>query len=320
MPKSLSKLLKIILPLGLGFFLIYYSFHSTTEEQRVLIWSYVQQAHPLPIFISILFGVLSHLSRAYRWRFLLAPLGYKPRFINLTCSVLIAYLSNLGVPRSGEILRVSVLSAYEKIPFPKGFGTVISERIIDLLMLLILIFTGFLLGGDWVESQLDSSTALLTTFVIVLGVVTFLIVSPFFVNTQKFPFLARLKSFFKELYQGIISIRSLPNAFAFWTHTLFIWVMYILMFWVVKFALPGAEHLGFEAILLAFIAGGLSITMTNGGIGLYPLAVAAVFSHYELSYELALAYGWITWTIQTIMILLFGGLSFAILPIVNRKK
>ena len=286
----------------------------------MLIWSYIKQAHPIPILISIIFGALSHVSRAYRWKFLLNPLGYRPSFINLTGAVLINYLSNLGIPRSGDVIRVTVISAYEKISFSKGLGTVISERVIDLVMMLLLVFSAIYVGGDLVKEQLGDSSVLLVSFGIFIGLVVAIMVFPFLINTKRFPFLTRVKSFFLNIYQGIVSIRSIPNALAFWAHTLFIWLMYIMMFWVIQFSLPETALLSPQVALIGFVVGGLSIAVTNGGIGLYPLAVAAVLSHYGMSYEMALAYGWIAWSTQTLMILLFGGLSFALLPVFNRKK
>lgn len=320
MSKSFISVLRNLIPLGLGVFLIYYSLSTITADQRTLIWSYIQQAHPFPILISIVFGALSHLSRAYRWKFLLNPLGYRPNFINLTGAVLINYLSNLGIPRSGDVLRVTVISAYEKISFSKGLGTVISERVIDLVMMMMLVFSAMYMGGDWVQEQLSGSMVLLVSFGIFIGLVVAIIVFPFLINTKRFPFLTRVKSFFLNIVQGIVSIRSIPNALAFWAHTVFIWLMYVLMFWVVQFSLPEAALLSPQVALIGFVAGGLSIVVTNGGIGLYPIAVAAVLSHYGMSYEMALAYGWIAWSTQTLMILLFGGLSFVFLPVFNRKK
>ncbi|MDG1684435.1 MAG: lysylphosphatidylglycerol synthase transmembrane domain-containing protein [Flavobacteriaceae bacterium] len=320
MSKSFISVLRNLIPLGLGVFLIYYSLSTITADQRTLIWSYIQQAHPFPILISIVFGALSHLSRAYRWKFLLNPLGYRPNFINLTGAVLINYLSNLGIPRSGDVLRVTVISAYEKISFSKGLGTVISERVIDLVMMMLLVFSAMYMGGDWVQEQLSGSMVLLVSFGIFIGLVVAIMVFPFLINTKRFPFLTRVKSFFLNIVQGIVSIRSIPNALAFWAHTVFIWLMYVLMFWVVQFSLPEAALLSPQVALIGFVAGGLSIVVTNGGIGLYPIAVAAVLSHYGMSYEMALAYGWIAWSTQTLMILLFGGLSFVFLPVFNRKK
>ena len=319
MSKSFISALRNLTPLGLGIFLIYYSLSTITPDQRTLIWSYIEQAHPIPILISIIFGVLSHLSRAYRWKFLLNSLGYHPSFINLTGAVLVNYLSNLGIPRSGDVLRVTVISAYEKIPFSKGLGTVISERVIDLVMMMLLVFSAIYIGGDWVKEQLGG-TILLVSFGIFIGLVAAIMALPFLINTKRFPYFSRIKDFFLNIFQGIISIRSIPNALAFWAHTVFIWLMYVLMFWAIQFSLPEAALLSPQVVLIGFVAGGLSIVVTNGGIGLYPIAVAAVLSHYGMSYEMALAYGWIAWSTQTLIILLFGGLSFVSLPVFNRKK
>ena len=320
MSKSFISALRNLTPLGLGIFLIYYSLSTITADQRTLIWSYIEQAHPIPILISIVFGVLSHLSRAYRWKFLLNPMGYNPSFINLTGAVLVNYLSNLGIPRSGDVLRVTVISAYEKIPFSKGLGTVISERVIDLVMMILLVFSAIYVGGDWVQEQLGGSTILLVGFGVFIGFVAAIIAFPFLINTKRFPYFSRIKDFFLNIFQGIISIRSIPNALAFWAHTVFIWLMYVLMFWAIQFSLPEAALLSPKVVLIGFVAGGLSIVVTNGGIGLYPIAVAAVLNHYGMSYEMALAYGWIAWSTQTLLILLFGGLSFVSLPVINRKK
>ena len=320
MSKPLVSALRNFIPLGIGVFLIFYSLSSITSDQRLQIWSTVQQAHLLPVLISVAFGVMSHLSRAYRWKYLLNPLGYHPKLKNLIGSVLVNYLSNLGIPRSGEVLRVTAIYTYEKIPFSKAVGTVISERVIDLIIMLLLVFSAIYVGGDWVKAELSESFGQLMSINIIIVLVVAIIVFALLINSDRFPFMAHIKNFFINIYQGILSIGSVSNAYAFWAHTIFIWLMYIMMFWVIQFSLPLSATLGLDVILVGFVAGGLSITVTNGGIGLYPLAVATVLNHYGMSYEIALAYGWIAWSSQTIMILIFGGLSFAFLPVINRKK
>ena len=320
MSKPLVSALRNFIPLGIGVFLIFYSLSSITSDQRLQIWSTVQQAHLLPVLISVAFGVMSHLSRAYRWKYLLNPLGYHPKLKNLIGSVLVNYLSNLGIPRSGEVLRVTAIYTYEKITFYKAVGTVISERVIDLLIMLLLVFSAIYVGGDWVKAELSESFGQLMSINIIIVLVVAIIVFALLINSDRFPFMAHIKNFFINIYQGILSIGSVSNAYAFWAHTIFIWLMYIMMFWVIQFSLPLSATLGLDVILVGFVAGGLSITVTNGGIGLYPLAVATVLNHYGMSYEIALAYGWIAWSSQTIMILIFGGLSFAFLPVINRKK
>ena len=320
MSKSFISALRDLIPICLGIFLIYYSLSTITDDQRAEIWSYIKQAHPFPIVISIIFGMLSHISRAYRWKFLLNPLGYHPRFLNLTGAVLINHLANFGIPRSGDVIRVTVISAYEKIPFSKGLGTVISERVIDLLIMILLVFSAMYMGGDLIKQKFSDSTLLRTSFwgfiVLLVAIIIFL----FQIKNKRLPYLARVKDFFLKILQGVFSIRLIPNAYAFWAHTIFIWLMYVLMFWVVQFSLPEAALLSPHVTLIGFVAGGLSIAFTNGGIGLYPIAVSEVFIHYGMSPELAIAYGWIAWSTQTLMILLFGGLSFALLPVFNRKN
>ena len=320
MSKPLVSALRNFIPLGIGVFLIFYSLSSITSDQRLQIWSTVKQAHLLPILISVALGVMSHLSRAYRWKYLLNPLGYHPKLKNLIGSVLVNYLSNLGIPRSGEVLRVTAIYAYEKIPFSKAVGTVISERVIDLVIMFLLVFSAIYVGGDWVKAELSESFGQLMSIYIIIVLVFAIIAFALLINSERFPFMARIKSFIINIYQGILSIGSVSNTYAFWAHTIFIWLMYIMMFWVIQFSLPLSATLGLDVILVGFVAGGLSIAVTNGGIGLYPLAVATVLNHYGMSYEIALAYGWIAWSSQTIMILIFGGLSFAFLPVINRKK
>jgi uncharacterized protein (TIRG00374 family) len=153
--KKIKSLLKVILPLAVGFFFVYLSYNSTSEEDRILIYSYIQKADLRFVMLSVFFGILSHLSRAYRWKYLLSPLGYQPRFINSVLAVLIAYIANLGIPRSGEILRATTLSSYEKIPFEKTFGTIVAERLVDLLILMGFVVTALVIQFDIIWSILS---------------------------------------------------------------------------------------------------------------------------------------------------------------------
>jgi hypothetical protein len=130
----------------------------------------------------------------------------------------------------------------------------------------------------------------------------------------------KIKSFLKGLVEGILSIRSMPNKGAFLIHTVFIWLMYLAMFYVIKWTVPETSMLGLNSLLPAFVIGGLTISATNGGIGIYPFSVALMLGAFGISNESGLAFGWIMWTSQTLMIIVFGSLSFFILPLVNRKN
>lgn len=319
--KNIKSLIKIFIPLGIGLFFICITYSATSNDDRELIYSYIQKADIRFVVLSVLFGVLSHLSRAYRWKFLLIPLGYKPTFINSILAVLIGYVSNLGIPRSGEILRASTLSTYEKIPFGKTFGTIIAERIIDLIILLIFVLASLILQFDMIWGVLSekklSSIQILLGFMIVLLICLSL---RWFFSQSKNPLAQKIKKFILSIVEGVLSLKDMPNKGLFMLHTLFIWSMYLAMFYVIKWTVPETATLGLNAILPSFVFGGLSISASNGGIGIYPFSVALALAAFNISYESGLAFGWIVWTSQTLMIILFGSLSFFVLPLVNRQQ
>ncbi len=143
MNKKNKKIIFIILPIALGVFLIWYSLSKLTPKDISAIKVSFKTANYWWVVLSLFFGVLSHLSRAYRWQFMLEPLGFKPKLANNIMTVLIAYLVNLIVPRAGEFARATAISKYEKIPFEKAFGTIVSERIADVIMLLSIMSIAF---------------------------------------------------------------------------------------------------------------------------------------------------------------------------------
>ena len=319
--KKLYHNLKIIFPPFLGIFFIYLSVVMTSDEERKLIISYIINADLKYIISAIVFGILSHLSRAFRWKFLLNPLGYYPRFINSILAVLVSYIANLGIPRSGEILRATTLSNYEKIPFEKLFGTIIAERLIDFIILLSLIFLTLSLQFESIWEILREKTFDLQKLIAVIFILLLIFFGlKKFLGKNNSKILTKIKAFIEGLIEGIMSIKNMPYKLAFATHTIFIWTMYFSMFYIIKWTIPEMQNLQIIQMLPSFVIGGLTLTATNGGIGIYPLSVAMALSSFGISNESGLAFGWIVWTSQTLMIIFFGSLSFFILPLVNRKK
>lgn len=318
--KKIKSSLKVILPLAVGLFFVYLSYNTTSKEDRNLIYSFIQKADLRFVILSVFFGILSHLSRAYRWKYLLSPLGYQPRFINSALAVLIAYIANLGIPRSGELLRATTLSSYEKIPFEKTFGTIVAERLVDLLILIGFVLTSLLLQFDIIWSILSKKK--ISPLQILIGlafvIIGYIALKNLFALSQN-PLLMRIKNFFWGVAEGVMSLKNMPNKGLFIGHTLFIWLMYLAMFYVIKWTVPETASLGMNAMLPAFVVGGLAISATNGGIGIYPFSVALVLAAFNISNESGLAFGWIMWTSQTLMIIIFGSLSFFVLPLVNRQ-
>ena len=313
---KIKKTLKIIIPLLFGGGLVWYLF--TIIPPKTLL-EYFKNANYWWIALGLFFGILSHLSRAYRWKFMLEPLGYKPRFINSTLAVLIGYFVNLAIPRAGEVSRATVMTNYEGIPFEKGFGTIVAERIADLIMMFLIIGITLLIQFDFIIKLLTKNVdpIKIGVILIVLVGVAFLFYS--YVRKSTNGIGLKIKTFVKSLIEGVTSIFKMKNKWAFIFHTVFIWVMYILMFWATIPAINGLE-VPFGGILVGFIAGGFSIAATNGGIGLYPLAVAGAFTLFGVPEEPSTAFGSVMWAAQTAMIIIFGGLSFLLLPICNKAK
>lgn len=321
MKKTTKKALKIILPLTLGVFLIWYSIESATPEERLELWENITSAHPAWILLSMLFGILSHISRAYRWKYLLQPLGYKPRFPNSFMAVMVGYLANFGIPRSGEVLRGATVAGYEKIPFEKAFGTIISERIADFVMLLIVIGLTLLLQTEYLLTYFrENEINPLATFAILLVLLLTGVIILQYIKRSEHPFMLKIKEFAKGLLEGMRSILQMKNKIAFILHTVFIWVMYILMFYILIFAVPETAGLPFGVVMVAFVIGSFAISATNGGIGVYPIAIGAGLMLFGVSKQGGEAFGWITWATQTLLVIIVGGTSFLFLPLYNRKK
>jgi len=312
---DIKKVLKIVLPLALGSFLVWYSLSDISLE---ILGNYFKEANYSFIFLGLFFGVLSHLSRAYRWKFMLEPLGFKPKFINSILAVLVGYLVNLAIPRAGEISRATVMTNYEKIPFEKAFGTIVAERIADLIMMLSIVAITLFVQFDFIYDLLTKNfNPLKISIGFAVLIVGFYIFTSF-VKKATSGFLLKIKTFISGLIEGVTSIFKMKNKWAFIFHTLFIWAMYVAMFWATIPAIEGL-NVPFGGILIGFIAGGFSIAATNGGIGLYPIAVASALALFDIPAETATAFGWIMWTAQTAMIVIFGGLAFLLLPIYNKN-
>lgn len=320
MNKIFKKILFIIIPVFIGFALIWFYFKKFTPEQVDKIIYNFKNANYFWIIISLFFAALSHLSRAYRWQFLLKPLGYKPRYANSVLAVLIAYFFNLVIPRSGEIARATTLTKYDNIPFEKAFGTVVTERIVDLLMLLLIIIIAFFLQADLIESFLFRDGFNPINKIIYLSVFLGLgLLFYYFIKKSKNPIAIKIKNFTDGLKDGVFSILKMDNKWQFIFHSFFIWGMYLLMFYVASFALPETANLSINTVVVGFVAGTFAMIFFPGGLGGYPVFVASALSLYAIPEEAGTSLGLLIWTSQTIMILLLGALAFVILPIYNKK-
>jgi len=311
------KVLNVIVPLLLAVFFGWYTFSKLPVERFI---PYFKNANYSYIFLGVILGICSHLSRAYRWRFMLHPLGYQPKLMNSIMAVFIAYLANFGIPRSGEILRAAALANYEKVPFEKGFGTIVAERFADLIMILGVALIALLLEFNYISNLLlaNFNRGLLMAVCAVLIILALLLLFVFKYSDMKF--VLKIKQMLSGLMDGMLSVFKMDKSWPFIFHTFFIWTMYVLMFYVTSFAVPELNNISFGAILVAFISASFTIAATNGGIFVYPLAVGVAFSLFDIPETPSIAFGWIIWTAQTVMIILLGSVSFLYLPIFNRTQ
>ncbi|WP_323787223.1 lysylphosphatidylglycerol synthase transmembrane domain-containing protein [Psychroserpens sp.] len=317
MSKKTAKFLKIVLPLLLGVLLVWYSLSKISIEE---LFTYFKNADYFYISLGLFFGLLSHLSRAYRWKFMIEPLGYTLRLPNSIMAVFATYLVNYTIPRAGEITRATILTNYEGVPFEKGFGTIVAERMADMLVMLGIISITLFLEFDFIYqffSERFEPQKIIIGLIVILVFISLLLV---FIKRSQTKIAIKVRTFVAGLVEGIMTIFKMKKKWAFIFHTLFIWGMYVLMFYVTSLSLEETSSLPFAAILIGFISASFSIAATNGGIGSYPVAVYAAFSIFAIAKEPSIAFGWIMWSSQTFMIIVLGGLSLIYLPIYNRTE
>ncbi len=315
---NFKKLFKILLPILIGLFCVVYSFKKISFSDFS---QYFTKINYLWVSAGIMLGALSHISRSYRWKFLIEPLGYKLGFINSTLTVFSAYLINYTIPRAGDVARGTMISKYEKIPFEKAIGTIVAERVIDIICIILIIIIGLITEFNRISEELFSIISTLNLSSILFIIISFFLISFFlFLFLSRFNIYKKIISFFRGLSDGLMVIFKMKKRNEFILHTMFIWLMYILMFYVTSKAFSELHEIGFLQLMISFTLAALSIVFSNGGIGIYPLAVEESLGWYGVQSATGLAFGWVMWLSQTMMVIIFGGLSLFILPFINRNK
>jgi uncharacterized protein (TIRG00374 family) len=316
---KISKIASVFIPLLLGFGLIYYQYTTLSVEELNKIKFCFQKANYFYIFLSLIISLFGYWARAYRWKYSLQHLGYQTNFKNDFMSVCVSYFMNLTIPRSGEITRAALLKKYENVPFDKGFGTIVAERIVDLILFLLFVGLAFILQFEKLYNFIKEKIAFekIILFGIIglfLGIVFLLI----WIYVE-WKIIKKIKNKFSGLIEGMLSIVMMKDKWKYIFFSFLIWFSYLLMFYIPIYALPETENIGFDIVIMGFIFGSLAVGFTNGGLGAYPLAIAMIFSLYGISNEIGTAFGWLAWTSQTILTIILGLLSYAFLPLYNKK-
>jgi len=316
---SIRKILSLTIPLFIGLGIIYYQYTTLTQEELGKIKISFIKADYFYIFLSLFISLFGYWSRAYRWKFALEHLGYQTKFRNDLMTVCVSYLVNLTIPRSGEITRAALLKKYEDVPFDKGFGTIVAERIVDLLIFLLFVIIAFFLQFDKLYQFLIEKLPLeKIIYLLIGGIIVFIIFILVWIYAE-WNIIKKLKEKLSGLIEGMTSILKMKDKWNYIFHSFFIWFSYLMMFYVTIFALPETSEITFDIVIMGFIFGSLAVGFTNGGLGAYPLAIALIYSLYGISNDIGVAFGWLVWTSQTLLTIFLGLLSYLLLPVLNKK-
>ncbi len=282
------------------------------------------------IILSMVFAVLAHFSRAVRWRMLLKSLNYEPKLSNTFYAIGVMYLGNLAFPRLGEILRCSILARYEDIPVNKSVGTMITERIVDVISLGALmvftilfqykIFEQFFVERIYPLLSSSSGEGGMTKYIILgaIGLIGLLVF--YLIQSGKIKLQDKISNVLKGLIDGVKSIRYVESPALFVLHSILIWAFYLAMIGVCIYALPETAKLTILSSFPLMFFGAFAIIFVQGGIGIYPMIIAQVLLLYGVSYTDGYAFGWVAWTGQTLLILVLGVVSFLLLNFSKTKK
>ena len=281
---QITKWLSIVLPILLGIYLIIYTYNKFTPQQITEIRGYFKNAKYSCILIAAGISILGNASRAYRWKFSLEHMGYQSSFLNNFMAVNIGYLLNLTVPKSGEISRALIVKKYNNIPFDKGFGSIVAERIIDMVVLLLFLFLAVFMQFNIVKPFiLDKIPLYKLVQLLGIGLVSFIILLLIY-NYSKSKYVLAIKEKIAGLKEGVFSIIHMQKKWEYFFHTAFIWFSYILMFYVTIFVFPETSSLSVGAVVTSFVVGSIAIAFTNSGFGSYPFLISKILLFYFYLY------------------------------------
>jgi uncharacterized protein (TIRG00374 family) len=267
--------------------------------------------------------LVSHYVRALRWNMIIRSMGYHPRQTVVFLTVMIGFFFNLLFPRLGEVLKCTYLGKQEKIPVDKLIGTMVAERIVDLLCLVLVIaITVFsqldLIGGyseemmQAIRLKLDFGPLAWAVSILILSIIIILIYRYLYKATSSDK-KTGIAKFIKGIIQGFSAIRKLDKPQIFIFHTILIWFLYLSSIRVGFWAMEETLSLGWAPSFTILTFGSFAMIVTQGGIGAYQLAVQKTLTFYGISEVSGLAFGWLLWSVQTLMLLVTGPIALAIL-------
>ena len=325
----MGKFLKIGFFFLLGIALIWWSLHQIPAEEWTKFTLALKQSKLWIVFPVFIILGLSHFLRALRWRLIMEPLGYQPSIANTYLAVLIGYLANLAIPRLGEVLKCTLLAKYEKVPAEKIVGTIVAERAFDVISLGIVFLMALglqfnVIEAGWNQLKNQTATPVIDSnegnwkMYLFIGI-GILLVALFLILRKRIPtMVTSIKQIFSGIWEGVMSATKLKQQKLFFVYSFGIWFLYLLATYVGLYATAGTES-SFATAISCLAYASIGMILTPGGIGAYAYFMAKVLELNGVDYTLGLANGTLQWFSQFLIVIVLGGLSLIILPIINKQ-
>lgn len=332
MKKRLGDILKFVVFLGIGIFFIYWFLLKLDAEEKAAIWQSFLSARWGWVWGVMAISLISHFVRALRWRLLFKPLKHSPSVNNTFGAVMVTYLANLAVPRLGEVMRCAMLRTSEKIPMEKSLGTVVTERIIDMLMFVVIVLLGFLLMfssvKDFIYDSLSQKFSSLPTLAgiaaagVILLAILFVVYKLFHDKLMKFSLYRKGVEMLQGCVDGVKSILHLgpKSTLLFLLYSLIIYFLYIAGGWVILNAFADTEQLGFQTAFVIYLFGSVGMMISQGGLGAYPVLVWQALALYGIGESTGLACGWLLWGSQQVVVLAIGLIYLVYFSLLKKKE
>lgn len=281
------------------------------------------------VWISLVIGILSHISRSIRWIYLIEPMGIKPGLKNTFMSVMFGYLMNLVLPRMGEISRCGAMAKYEKVPFMKLVGTVVTERIIDVIVLLFFTLIALLSQFGLIVQLFRNNPAMkenalrmvTSPWLIISFLLIILLLILFRKRIARTQLFRKMEQTLGHLREGLMSVKYVRKKGAFIFHSVLIWFLYFLMLYCSFFAFDFTSGLSPFAALTTFVMGSFGmIAPVQGGLGTWHFMTKESLALYGISNENGIIFAFVAHFVNTLLVIVLGLISMLLLPLVNREK
>ena len=319
---TLKKSLTTLFFFGIGFGLFWLAMQGVEDSEAMK--RDMRSAQWWGVAASFVMGYLAIVSRGLRWNILLSPMGHRPSPARSVHAVAFSYFANAFVPRSGEVARCAALNQTDKIPVDQLLGTVITERVVDFLMLFGLVAFALATNLEAFLGLMQDAQLPATTTFIAAGVMTLLggVALWWLAKQQGRPGLVgRVAEFLQGLGKGIQSVLAMEKRGLFLAHTFFIWTMYFFMSFVLFKAIPAVNEVRLTDAVLVMVAGGFGMVLpAPGGIGSYHWAVSLGFAAVGFSRDVGFAVANVVWITQTAMIVVTGGLGYLMLFLYRMRR